>query len=98
MALVIDTVDGQGLNYEALHELLPKNSKVMLYLPFITWQKLFNQLYIIITRQSASVLKVGVPCGLREDWPIVLQEFRHKTTLYYFQKVLSLKYWSTKRV
>ena len=36
---------------------------------------------------------------IKEDWPIVLQqEFRHKTTLYYFQKVLSPKYWSTKRV
>ena len=35
-ALAIDTVDGRGLSYEARCVLLPKKSKVTLYLPFIT--------------------------------------------------------------
>ena len=35
-ALAIDTIDGRGLNNEAHRELLPKKSKVMLYLLFIT--------------------------------------------------------------
>ena len=35
-ALAIDTVDGRGLSNEARRELLPKKSKVTLYLPFIT--------------------------------------------------------------
>ena len=34
--IAIDTVDGQGLSYEARRVLLPNKSKVMLYLPFIT--------------------------------------------------------------
>ena len=46
MALAIDTIDGRGLSYEAHRELLPKNSKVMLYLLFITRSNPFNQLYI----------------------------------------------------
>ena len=36
MVLAIDTVDGRGLSYEAHRVLLPKKSKVTLYLPFIT--------------------------------------------------------------
>ena len=35
-ALAIDTIDGRGLSYEARRVLLPKKSKLMLYLPFIT--------------------------------------------------------------
>ena len=35
-ALAIDTVDGWGLSNETRRVLLPKKSKVMLYLPFIT--------------------------------------------------------------
>ena len=46
MALAIDTTDGRGFSNEARGELLPKKSKVMLYLLFITRQKQFNQLYI----------------------------------------------------
>ena len=34
-ALTIDTVDGRDLSNEACHVLLPKKSKVMLYLPLI---------------------------------------------------------------
>ena len=37
MALAIDTIDGRGLSNEARCELLPKKSKVTLYLLFITW-------------------------------------------------------------
>ena len=36
MAFAIDTIDGRGLSNEARCELLPKKSKVMLYLPFIS--------------------------------------------------------------
>ena len=46
MAFAIDTVDGRGLSNEARRVLLPKKSKVMPYLPFITRYKPFNQLYI----------------------------------------------------
>ena len=35
MALAIDIVDGRGLSNEVRRVLLPKKSKVMLYLPFI---------------------------------------------------------------
>ena len=35
-----------GVSNEACHELLPKKSKVMLYLPFISQYKPFNYLYI----------------------------------------------------
>ena len=33
MALAINSIDGRGLSNEARHELLPKNSKEMLYFP-----------------------------------------------------------------
>ena len=34
-ALAVDTIDGWGLSNEARHVLLPKKSKVMLYLPLL---------------------------------------------------------------
>ena len=51
-------------------------SKVMLYLPFITWQKPFNQLYITnkmecFSFNSGHVMRVVKL--IKEDWPIVLQ-------------------------
>ena len=46
--------------------------------------KMYLSSCTLLTRWSASVLKVGVPCGLQKDWPIV--EFRLKTTLCYFRK------------
>ena len=36
MALAIDTIDGWYLSNEGCHELLPKKSKVMSYLPFVS--------------------------------------------------------------
>ena len=54
MPLAIVTIDGWGLSNKARCELLPKKSKVILYLPSCT----------LLTRQSASVLKVGMLCGL----------------------------------
>ena len=80
--------------------LLPKKSKVMLYLPFITRSMLFNQLFITNKTECFSFKSgraVRVAKLIKEDWPIVLQ---YKFQLYtmYFQKVLSLKYWSTKWV
>ena len=36
MILAIDLIDGRGLSNEARHWLLPKKSKVMLYLLFIS--------------------------------------------------------------
>ena len=82
----------RGLSYKAHRVLLPEKSKVMLYLPFITRLKPFNQLYITNKTELFSFKSgraVRVAKLTKEDWPIVL---RHKTTLYYFQKVLSLKY------
>ena len=35
-AVAIDTVDGRGLSNEVRRVLLPKKSKIMLYLPFVT--------------------------------------------------------------
>ena len=76
MALAIDTIDGRGLSNEMHCELLPKKSKVMLYLPFITWLKLFNQSYIINKMERFS-FKSGhtmrVEKLIKQDWPIVLQ-------------------------
>ena len=46
MALAVDITDGRGLSNKAHRELLPKKSKGMLYLPFVTRLKVFNQLYI----------------------------------------------------
>ena len=76
MALAIDTVEGRGLSNEARRELLPKKSKMMLYLPFITRQKLFNQLYITNKTERFSFISgraVRVAELIKEDWPIVLQ-------------------------
>ena len=72
MALTIDTFDRHGLSNEVRHEL--KKSKVMLY-----FCSLHSNIYLtsctLLTRRSASVLKVGVPCRLRslknKTWPIV---------------------------
>ena len=36
MTLAVDITDGHGLSNEAHHELLPKKSKVMLHLLFIS--------------------------------------------------------------
>ena len=73
MALAIDTIDGQGLSNAVHRELLPKKSKVMLYLPFIL---VFNQLYITNKMEHFS-FKSGramwVAKLIEEDWPIVLQ-------------------------
>ena len=46
MALAIDTIDGRGLSNKARCELLPKSSKIILYVPFVSQEKPFNQLYI----------------------------------------------------
>ena len=56
--------------------LLPKNSKVMMYLPFITRYKPFNQLYITNKTELFSFKSgraVRVTKLIKEDWPIVLQ-------------------------
>ena len=58
MTLAINITDGRGISNKVHCE-----SKVMLYLPFITQYKMFNQLYI--TNKTALVLKVGMPCRLR---------------------------------
>ena len=56
--------------------LFPKKSKVMLYLPFITRSKPFNQLYITNKTEHFSFKSgraVRVAKLIKEDWPIVLQ-------------------------
>ena len=72
MTLAVDITDGRGLSNEALHELLPKKRKVMLYLQFIT-----RTSCTLLTRWSTSVLKSGramrVARLIKEDWPIVLR-------------------------
>ena len=79
MALAIDTIDGQGLSNEARCELLPKKSKVTLY--FHSKSRLTS--CTLLTRQSASVLKVGVPCSL--------QILYQKTGLYCYSKNFGIK-------
>ena len=76
MALAIDTVDGRGLSNEARRVLLPKKSKVMLYLLSIIRLKPFNQLYITNKTEGFSFISGGavrVAELIKEDWPIVLQ-------------------------
>ena len=76
MALAIDTIDGWGLSNKARRELLPKNSRVTLYLLFISQYKAFNQLYITNKTERFS-FKIGRAVQfaklINEDWPIVLQ-------------------------
>ena len=64
MALAIDTIDGWGLSNEERRVLLPKKSKVMLYLLFIIHGKSRLTSCTLLTRWSALVLKVGVLCSL----------------------------------
>ena len=64
---------GRGLSYEARRVLLPKKSKVMLYLSSF---KPFNQLYITNKTEPfnfKSGRAVRVAKLIKEDWPIVLQ-------------------------
>ena len=76
MVLAINIIDGRGLSNKMRHELLPKKSKVMLYLPFISQQKAFNQLKITNKTERFS-LKSGLAMQfaklIKEEWPIVLQ-------------------------
>ena len=74
MALAINAIDGWGLSNKAYHELLPKKSKVTLYLLFIT--RPFNQLYITNKTQRFSFKSGGavrVAKLTKQDWPILLQ-------------------------
>ena len=66
MILTIDIIDGRGLSNEVRCELLPKKREVILYLPFISQYKTFNQscTMTLLIRQIATVLKVSVPRGL----------------------------------
>ena len=63
MALAIDTIEGQGLSNKARRELLPKKSKVTLYLLSLHGKSRLTNCTLLTTR-SATVIKVGVPCGL----------------------------------
>ncbi len=62
MVLAIDTIDGQGLSNEVHHELLSKEeqSDAVFAVHFTV-----KGSCTLLTRWSISVLKVGVPCGLR---------------------------------
>ena len=57
---LIDT-DGRGLSNEARRKLLPKKS--LFAVPLHGKSPLTS--CTLLTRRSASILKVGVPCGLR---------------------------------
>ena len=57
----------------------------------------FNQLYITNKTECLSFKSARAVQELtKEDWPMVLATVRI-STLDYFQKVLSLKYWSIKQ-
>ena len=63
MALAINITDGHGLSNEMHRELLPKKGKIMLFaIHFIV--KAFLISCTLPTRQSVSILKVGIPCEL----------------------------------
>ena len=72
MALAIEIVLMGGALVEAHHELLPKKSKVMLYLLFSFTVKPFNQLYKMefFSFNSGHAVRVGK--FIKEDWSIVL--------------------------
>ena len=61
MALAIDITDGRGLSNEVRHELLLKKSKVCF---FSTVNSCLTSC-TLLTRQSVSILKMGVMCGFR---------------------------------
>ena len=63
MTLAINIIDGRGLSVEARRALLPRKSKVMLYLPFIHSKSHLTSC-TLLTRQSTPVLKVAVPCSV----------------------------------
>ena len=75
MTLAVDITDGCGLSNKVCCESLPKKSKVMLYLPFITQYKAFIQLYITKTEHFSfkSGCAMRVVKLIKEDWPIVLR-------------------------
>ena len=65
MTNAIDIANGRGLSNEARRELLPNKTKVTLYHGCIN--RSFNSKRrltgcTLLTRRSASVTKVGVPC------------------------------------
>ena len=63
MTLPINITDGRSLSNKAHCELLSKKSKGYAVFPIHYTVK--GVYPAVITRQSASVLKVGVPCGLQ---------------------------------
>ena len=89
MALAIDTVDGRGLSNEARRVLIPNESKVTLYLLFITRQKPFNQL-CITNKTSALVSRSPIPPLLHHDSYVT--EDSHKTEAFnaYFSSVFTV--------
>ena len=60
MTLAVDITNGHGLSKEAHHEFLPKKSKIM---PVYFTAKGILTSCTLLTRWSASVLKVGMPYG-----------------------------------
>ena len=65
MALAIDITDGRGISNEARHELLLKKEQGNAVLAFLIAvnSRLTSCTCTLLTRQSVSVLKVGVICG-----------------------------------
>ena len=61
MTFAVDITDGHGLSNKARHWLLAKKSKVMLYCHSLNGKRRLT----LLVRQSASVLKVGMPCELQ---------------------------------
>ena len=76
MALAIDITDGRGLSNEARYELLLKKEQGNAVLAFLYAVNNHLTSCTSLTRQSVSVLEVGVTWAsklIKEEWPIVLQ-------------------------
>ena len=86
MTLAVDITDGHSLSNESDHQLLPKKSKVMLYLPSLHSRRhLFS--CTLLTRRRASVLKVRrhavwVAKLIKEDWLSVTLRISAQKQLY----------------
>ena len=63
MTFAVDITDGCGLSNKVHRWLLAKKSKVMLYCRSLNGKRHLTSC-TLLTRQSASVLKVGMPCKL----------------------------------
>ena len=60
MTAIVSIISRCGLTIEACHSNQPNKSKLTLCKPLLHCNRHLKQLYIIVTRWNASVIKVGV--------------------------------------